>query len=502
MPDDAVECRMSDDDEESVHSAFSNESEFVDDEEDAEYLVLELVHHLPAEKADRLLKSFRAKEKSYQDLVARYQKMVNLSTRVDKENEALTERVDELEALAARVQELEEQVAAPTSSRPAVSVDNSYFLQMERGKEETILRLKADNEKMIAQVHRFDEANKHLDEALQQARADIRRLQAGRHAAEHRPEPRAVSPHATDLLDEEDKLWTQLKGDSDAEIARLKWERQHELLRSRVQASLDNASKDASARVQGWGSDVTAILLAVDGVESQLRQALKDLKPGKRGATSGPATEYNALEAAAVDIREIRGLGKKLISSLDEGSKATTRRLAQVTTVLAGDAKAQKNSGNPAAAVGPGTPRGGVTESEAGSAAKKKRSKKKGSGGAGGAGAAGGASISRTEQEEQLGKADESCPTPKVAAATATSGANAARDSTELTEPVSPSKKAGAELMQQLNSLRKASDALEDRMAARLRARCGSQTDEASGGEPGAGEKPAATARRRKKMYA
>eukprot|EP00435_Cladocopium_sp_Y103_P017529 s972_g4.t1 len=45
------------------HSAISNPSDFAEDEE-VDYLALELLHHLPAEKADKLMKSLRAKEKA------------------------------------------------------------------------------------------------------------------------------------------------------------------------------------------------------------------------------------------------------------------------------------------------------------------------------------------------------------------------------------------------------------------------------------------------------
>ncbi|CAJ1378763.1 unnamed protein product, partial [Effrenium voratum] len=54
-----------DDENFSVHSAISNEDDFAEDEE-VDYLALELLHHLPAEKADKLMKSLRAKEKAVQ----------------------------------------------------------------------------------------------------------------------------------------------------------------------------------------------------------------------------------------------------------------------------------------------------------------------------------------------------------------------------------------------------------------------------------------------------
>ncbi|OLQ09098.1 hypothetical protein AK812_SmicGene7306 [Symbiodinium microadriaticum] len=55
----------SDDENLSVHSAISNPSDFAEDEE-VDYLALELLHHLPSEKADKLMKSLRAKEKAVQ----------------------------------------------------------------------------------------------------------------------------------------------------------------------------------------------------------------------------------------------------------------------------------------------------------------------------------------------------------------------------------------------------------------------------------------------------
>eukprot|EP00913_Durusdinium_trenchii_P014929 g14003.t1 len=55
-----------DEDNLSVHSAISNPSDFAEDEE-VDYLALELLHHLPADKADKLMKSLRAKEKAVQE---------------------------------------------------------------------------------------------------------------------------------------------------------------------------------------------------------------------------------------------------------------------------------------------------------------------------------------------------------------------------------------------------------------------------------------------------
>merc|ERR1719443_1640830 len=116
----------------SVHTAASNESDLEGDDDDADYLALELVSHLPPDKASRLMKGFRAKERMLEDLVSRNRGLLSTCNRLDEENATLSERLREAESADAEAAQAAA-AAAPASPAPApAGVDNSMFLKMER----------------------------------------------------------------------------------------------------------------------------------------------------------------------------------------------------------------------------------------------------------------------------------------------------------------------------------------------------------------------------------
>merc|ERR1719162_2414232 len=77
----------------SAHTAISNESDF-EAEEDADYLALELVNHLPPDKATLLMKNLRAKEYAVQDLLRRNRSLLDSCRKLDEENQGFTEKIE------------------------------------------------------------------------------------------------------------------------------------------------------------------------------------------------------------------------------------------------------------------------------------------------------------------------------------------------------------------------------------------------------------------------
>ncbi|CAK9063786.1 unnamed protein product [Durusdinium trenchii] len=255
-----------DEDNLSVHSAISNPSDFAEDEE-VDYLALELLHHLPADKADKLMKSLRAKEKAVQDLVTRNRSLLNSCQALDEENQALTDRLKEAEVVGAKVEE----VKPPAPSAP---VDNSIFLQMERGKEETILRLTNENRKLMEQVKRLGEHYKQMEEALVQTRKEIKRAQSGK-------EPQ-VRLTGSSTLDEEERIYRELQGESMGDLIMQKLQEKQAEQRIKIQKALQASLAEEIGRIESWGSDVKGVLLAVDGLEAQLKHQLKEPKGSKK----------------------------------------------------------------------------------------------------------------------------------------------------------------------------------------------------------------------------
>lgn len=284
-----------DNSEDDAKSAVSQLSDLEQEEEDeVDYLVLELLHHLPADKSARLLKNLRSKEKAVQDLLHRNRELLSSCRKLDEENQALSDRVKEATEAAAQ----SSKKAAPPA--PAANVDSSIFLQLERGKEEKILHLQKENAFLHQQVRRLDEACRSMDARLQESTKDLKKTQqqlsqarsAGAVAASSSP----VGRHGLDpsLVEEEDRLY-QESALRQAEIT-------HKVAIEKLTKSATlNLGEDAR-QLERWSSDVAAMLMAVDGLEGQVKHSLKEPKAAKKAAKAAP----QPVAPAAAPVRDFQ----------------------------------------------------------------------------------------------------------------------------------------------------------------------------------------------------
>eukprot|EP00930_Biecheleria_cincta_P095719 TRINITY_DN87655_c0_g1_i1.p1 TRINITY_DN87655_c0_g1~~TRINITY_DN87655_c0_g1_i1.p1 ORF type:complete len:763 (-),score=205.12 TRINITY_DN87655_c0_g1_i1:360-2567(-) len=311
-------------DEESVHSAVSNASDFQDDE-DFEYLAMEVVNHLPADKAEMLLRNLRTKETAVQDLLHRNRHLLESMRKLDDENQELEDRLKEV---MEKGQE-EKKAPAPAPSTPSVQVDNSIFLQMQGSKDEQILRLQRDNERLILHMRRMEAGTGQMEEALVQARKEIKKLQQGRPTAASTPQPppKPVNSTPSELLDEEERIYRELQGKEgagSANAAILKHLEQKQAEHSaRIQQALRTLLSEDLGRIERWGSDVAAVLLAVDGVEASMKPKKGDTKKSKAtpqatGGKAGPLSGEQLLEVS----QELSDDVSKLESMLEGAEKA------------------------------------------------------------------------------------------------------------------------------------------------------------------------------------
>lgn len=298
-----------DDDAESLRSAMSHESDF-DEDDDADYFALEIVNHLPPDKASRLMRSLRAKEKAVQDLLRRNQRLLGSCQKLDEENQSLEERLkDAVEAPAAAPPP---EAKAPPPA-PAAPVDTSIFAQMERGKEERILKLKAENEKMAMHMRRLDENNRRLDEALQQAQKELRRvskLKTPEQAQRARPD------------EEEERLYRKFQEEAAGDLIVQRFQQRQAEQRSQLQDALRALLREDMKRIGAWGSDVAALLLAVDGVEAKLRGGKASNSRASGGQGSGKKAAKSAAAAGAASpggpsSDEVLEMSARLIDDFD-----------------------------------------------------------------------------------------------------------------------------------------------------------------------------------------
>lgn len=292
-----------DDDNLSEHSAISNPSDFAEDEE-VDYLALELLHHLPAEKADKLMKSLRAKEKAVQDLVTRNRSLLNNCQALDEENQALTDRLKEAEEAPAQ---------APVAPPPSTPVDNSIFLQMERGKEETILRLTNENRKLLEQVKRLSEGYKQMEEALMQTRKEMKRAQSQVQTKEPTVRLTGGSSAGSSVLDEEERIYRELQGESMGDLIMQKLQEKQAEHRVKIQQALQASLTEEIGRIESWGSDVKGVLLAVDGLEAQLKHQLKEPKSAKKAK----AVDAKANDSRNLNTEQITAVSAQLLDEFD-----------------------------------------------------------------------------------------------------------------------------------------------------------------------------------------
>ncbi|CAE7868442.1 unnamed protein product [Symbiodinium microadriaticum] len=204
--------------------------------------------------------------------------------------QALTERLKEAEDVAAKVPEPAPAPKAPQSA----PVDNSFFLQMERGKEETILRLTSENHKLAEQVRRLSEGCKQMEEALVQARKDMKRVQQSQ-------TKQTVQTSGSPQLDEEERLYRELQGESMGDLILQKLQEKQAEHRLKIQQALQASLTEEIGRIESWGSDVKGVLLAVDGLETQLKHQLKEPKSKKAKAQPGDK-DSKALNSEHVSV--------------------------------------------------------------------------------------------------------------------------------------------------------------------------------------------------------
>eukprot|EP00929_Paragymnodinium_shiwhaense_P042265 TRINITY_DN21894_c0_g1_i1.p1 TRINITY_DN21894_c0_g1~~TRINITY_DN21894_c0_g1_i1.p1 ORF type:complete len:742 (-),score=316.53 TRINITY_DN21894_c0_g1_i1:46-2271(-) len=295
-----------DDEEASVHSAISNESDF--EEDDDEYLALELVHHLPPDKANKLMKSMRAKETAVQDLLQRNRRLLGSCEKLDNENQTLSERLKDAEEAATKAPPPPE---AEASSKPAsTNVDMSFWELQEQSKDKKIARLAEENRQLVFQVKRLDEGCRQLDEALVQTRNELKKSQKqGRAAAENGSSsapPSKQPAKSADMIDEEERLFREMQGDgSGAEnLEVLKLQKRYSETTARLQAVLKALIQEDRKRVERWNSDVSAVLLAVDGLEGRMKSTKKGSKETK-GADKSKASSQGGACHSAEQIREV-----------------------------------------------------------------------------------------------------------------------------------------------------------------------------------------------------
>merc|ERR1719512_15572 len=125
---------------------------------------MDLVTHLPPEKASKLMKNMRTKEKAVQDLLHRNRSLLDSCQRLDDENQALTTKLQEVKDSAASRAAAPPAAASQSQAQP--SFDLSNFQEMERSKEERITRLLRERDMLAMRARALDENNQRLREGL------------------------------------------------------------------------------------------------------------------------------------------------------------------------------------------------------------------------------------------------------------------------------------------------------------------------------------------------
>jgi len=322
-------------DDESVKSAISNPSDLDDEEEEVEYLAMEIVNHLPPEQASKLLKNMQAKEKAVQDLVHRNRSLLSSCQKLDEENQALADRLQTAESASTAAS-----TAAPEESAPAApspGVDMSFFAKMEQSKEEKILRLQKERDTLAAQCKRLDEGSLRLEQALSQTQKELKKLQQiqarGRFGEVQRSgdtghgggQPVASAPAS--LLDEEERIYQELQGNAKGSAAASMLMQRQEESNKRLHAAQQALLSDDLSRIERWGSDVAALLLAVDGMEAMVRPSKDKGGPKKaKGAAAGgagaPDRQVERLQEVQAQLQEECGAILDQINASDKLQKS------------------------------------------------------------------------------------------------------------------------------------------------------------------------------------
>lgn len=288
-----------------AQSCVSNESDFIEGD-DCDYLALEVINYLPSDKAEMLMKSLRSKERAIEDLLRRNHSLLDTCDKLDQENQGATERCEEL-ARRVEAAELEARVAKETKAgaapapaqtpapepapapAPGPKVDTSYFDRQQQGKEEKILRLSAENERLVVLSRRCQEQVAQLDARLQEVTKEAKQLR--RKLQEGGGEPtreRAPLRNTGGEVDEEERLFQEMQQNEQADLIVRKMRAQMVEQRRKLAFTLEQVlSRDVLAPVSAWDSEVSALALQMESVEKCLGGVSKGLKADAAGPSGG-----------------------------------------------------------------------------------------------------------------------------------------------------------------------------------------------------------------------
>eukprot|EP00927_Polykrikos_kofoidii_P009438 TRINITY_DN13934_c0_g1_i1.p1 TRINITY_DN13934_c0_g1~~TRINITY_DN13934_c0_g1_i1.p1 ORF type:complete len:384 (+),score=84.75 TRINITY_DN13934_c0_g1_i1:77-1153(+) len=154
--------------DDSGDEVMSVRSKLSDDEEDADYLALDLFHHLPPQMGAKLLKTLRAKEKANQELNRRNKVLAEMVKNLGHENHALSERLRDVEYAS---------TIAPVA--PATYQSHEIaILKLIQGKlEKQVVTLTADKENLQALNHQHEMMNTQLKVDLERIRRELQAAQ-------------------------------------------------------------------------------------------------------------------------------------------------------------------------------------------------------------------------------------------------------------------------------------------------------------------------------------
>jgi len=306
-------------------ASVSNASDFSEDEE-VDYLALEVVNYLPPEKSAKLMKNLRVKERAIQHLLGRNRSLLGTCGKLDQENQSASERCEELvkrvEALELEVGEARASAAAaealavappaaaagggagaagpaPVNDAAATAVtaakasapggaggaapkvDTSYFLNMEKGKEERLLRLSAENERLQAHCRRSTEQVAQLEARIEEVSRDAKQSKKKLQEMERRGGAAGAGALGGGALGgcrgggferdgrqvgdpevEEERLYQELQEQNKPDVATEALRQQMaQKLRMVMQTLEQVLHVDIIGAVSGWDSEVTALAL-------------------------------------------------------------------------------------------------------------------------------------------------------------------------------------------------------------------------------------------------
>jgi len=159
----------------------------------------------------------------------------------------------------------------------------------------------------FATVRRAESGKQQLEEALAEAQRELKRCRQNAPAAHSGNS--AAARKSSSVLDEEERLYQELQCRATPDLITQKLQKKQEETRTKVHAALQGLLSEDKRRTDKWASDLTAVLLAVDGLEGRLRQGVKAKKgkpqhhgPGAASSPTPPAVPVSADQVA--DLQE------------------------------------------------------------------------------------------------------------------------------------------------------------------------------------------------------